>query len=426
MRILQVIPFFSPQMGGSAHVAYQTSRRLSQRGHEVTVVASDHATSHSRFEEASFRVVFLPSVMSRWGFYLTPGLLAWARAHVSGFDVIHMHTLRTFQNAVVRHFAVRSGVPYVLSAHGTLPVIVERKLAKRVYDLLFGRALLASASRLLAVSRVEAEQYREAGVEEERIRVIYNGLDLEEFAHLPARGTFRRRHGIAEETRVVLFLGRLHRRKGIDHLLEAFARILGQEEDAVLIIAGPDEGELSHLQALARHLGLDEGVRFTGPLYGEDKLAAYVDADVVACPAVHEIFGLVPFEALLCGTPVIVTDDCGSGQMVGEAQAGYIVRYGDVDALTDALFRAVRSRQEALRMVRAGQSYTRELLGWDCMVGDLEKVYAEVAGGSGSMTGGYSLAKAGRQAADQGGSVGLDKKTALQEAVGRIVSKDVQ
>ena len=71
-----------------------------------------------------------------------------ARQHVASFDLIHMHTLRTFQNAVVRHFALRRGIPYVLSAHGTLPRVVQRKLAKKGYDLFFGRALLAG--RLVA------------------------------------------------------------------------------------------------------------------------------------------------------------------------------------------------------------------------------------------------------------------------------------
>lgn len=379
MRILQVIPFFSPQMGGSAQVAYQISRRLGQRGHHVTVVASDYAMGDWQFEEGPFDIVFFFNLVARWGFYVTPGLVAWARDHVPEFDVIHLHTARTFQNAVVRHFAVRCGVPYVLSAHGTLPVIIERKLAKRIYDLLAGRSLVACASGLVAVSPLEAEQYRHAASGEDgRIQVIHNGLDLDEFSSLPARGLLRQKLKIAPEARVVLFLGRLHRIKDIDLLVRAFAQLREEVEETVLVIAGPDEGELSRLQALVGRLELGELVRFAGPLYGEDKLAAYVDVDVVASPGAYEIFGLVPFEALMCGTAVVVGDGSGAAELIREAGAGYVVRPGDVAALADSLRRALTHGAEAQAQVAAGQAFVRRALDWTVIAGQLEDLYAEV------------------------------------------------
>lgn len=379
MRILQVIPFFSPHMGGSAQVAYHISRRLGERGHDVTVVASDYAMDESRFDEGPFEVVLLPNLVTRWGFYLTPGLVSWARDHVPEFDVIHMHTTRTFQNAVVRHYALRYGVPYVLSAHGTVPVIVERKLAKRLYDLLVGQRLLASADRLVAVSPAEAEQYQQAGVEEDRIRVVYNGLDLDEFANLPPRGVFRRAQGVADGTRIVLYLGRLHRIKGIDSLLHAFARIKDDLVPCLLIVAGPDDGELAALQALAGELGMADWVRFTGPLYGVEKLSAYVDADVLASPAVYEIFGLVPFEALLCGTSVIVTGDCGSGDLIHEAKAGLVVPHGDVEGLAEALAQALTDDKTTAAQVSAGQAFVRRELDWASIVDEMEELYSGLA-----------------------------------------------
>ena len=379
MRILQVIPFFSPQMGGSAQVAYQISRRLGQRGHDVTVVASDYATGESRFEDGPFEVILFPNLIARWGFYVTPGLVRWAREHVSVFDVVHMHTTRTFQNAVVRHFAVRYGVPYVLSAHGTLPVIVERKLAKRIYDLLAGRSLLASASRLLAVSSLEAEQYgRAAGGEDGRVQVIHNGLDLDQFSPLPPRGSLRQKLGIAPEAPVVLFLGRLHRIKGIDLLVEAFAQLRQEVKETILVISGPDEGELDHLRALAGRLGLEESVRFAGPLYGQDKLAAYVDADVIASPGAYEIFGLVPFEALMCGTPAVVGEGSAAGQLMRQAGAGTLVTDGDVATLADSLRRALIDRAATAAQVAAGQAFVRRELDWDAIAGHLEDLYAGV------------------------------------------------
>ena len=378
MRILQVIEFFSPSMGGSAQVAHQTASHLARRGHQVSVWSSDYGADGSRFPEGSFETVLFPCPLARWGFYPTPALAGWARRHVSEFDVIHLHNLRTFQNLAVAGAARRAGVPYVLSAHGSLPHLVERKGAKRVFDFLFGRRLIQDAQRLVAVSPAEAEQYHQAGVDEKRIEVVYNGLDLDEFADLPARGTFRRANAIAEGTRIVLYLGRLHKRKGIDVLIRAFGRIHNELEPCLLLIAGPDDGELARLQALVGELGLGNWVRFTGPLYGEEKLSAYVDADVLASPAVHEIFGLVPFEALMCGTPVIVTDDCGSGRLILEAGVGYVVPVGDAKALAEQIVRALTHREEAVRLAMNGQQFALQSLDWEAIVPEYERMYREL------------------------------------------------
>jgi glycosyltransferase involved in cell wall biosynthesis len=379
MRILHVIPFFTPEMGGSAQVAFQISSDLAARGHQVEVVTSDYGIEKSRFDVRSFDVSYLHATISRWGFYVTPDLIPWAKEHVASFDVIHMHTMRTFQNAVIHHFALRYGKPYVISAHGTLPVFVQRETPKRIYDTIVGHRILSDANRLIAVSSFEAEQYAEAGVAPDTIRVVLNGMDLSEYSALPARGQLRGRLGIPDGTPIILYLGRLHQRKGIDHLIKAFAKLRQKQRKALLIIAGPDDGELANLQELVTHLGLRDHVCFTGPLYAHDKLSAYVDANVLVSPAVHEIFGLVPFEALMCGTPVVVADDSGSGQLIGDAKAGYLVSYGDLEALSEALARSLTCRKEVVEMVTAGQAFVRAYLDCEMTIGEVERLYTEVA-----------------------------------------------
>ena len=114
MRILQVIEFFSPKMGGSAQVAFQISRHLAQRGHDLSVWASDYGSREVRFPEEDFETHLFHTLFARWGFYLTPNLVSWARDHLQEFDIIHMHNVRTFQNIVVSYYARRFGIPYVL------------------------------------------------------------------------------------------------------------------------------------------------------------------------------------------------------------------------------------------------------------------------------------------------------------------------
>lgn len=375
MRILEVIEFFSPSMGGSAQVAYQTARHLAARGHEVTVVASDFSADGARFPDEDFQTLLFPCAFARWGFYVTPGLIGWARRHLAGYDIIHLHNVRTFQNAVVGGLARRRSVPYVLSAHGSLPIIIQRQAPKRIFDFVIGHRLIDNAAQLLAVSPFETSQYVDAGIPRDRVRVILNGIDLHEFETLPPRGELRQRLALPDSSAVVLYLGRLHQRKGINHLIDAFAALRRRIRDAILIIAGPDDGELARLKGQVDALKLGNHVYFTGPLYGQDKLTAYVDTDVLVSPAIHEIFGLVPFEALMCGTPVIVADDSGSGQLIAEAGAGYLVRYGDVDGLTNALEVALDCPEKTDAMIRAGQNFARSRLHWPAIAQELEQVY---------------------------------------------------
>ena len=381
MRILQVIEFFSPSMGGSAQVAYQTAWHLAQRGHQVSVWSSDYGADGSRFPEGSFETVLFPCPLARWGFYPTPALAGWARRHVSEFDVIHLHNLRTFQNLVVAGGARRAGVPYVLSAHGSLSHRVGRRLTKRAFDSLFGRWLIRGAQRLIAVSPVEVDQYRQAGLAADKIAMIPNGLDLDEFAHLPAPGAFRRKHGIPAGAKLVLSLGRIHRIKGLDVLIAAFGRLREKTPGVLLAIAGPDDGgELARLQILAAQAGLGDRVQFPGPLYGEDKLAALADADLVVVPSAYEIFGLVPFEALLCGTPVVITSGSGTSRLLGDTEAAYQVPYGDLPALTAVLQQALTDGVAIQRQVAIGQEFVRTRLDWRAIVVRVEGLYAEVVG----------------------------------------------
>jgi len=374
MRILQVIEFLTPQMGGSPMVAYQISRHLAQRNHEVTVVTSDYGKS--RFPQGSFRVIFLPNLVARWGFYVTPGLIRWTRENLQAYEAIHLHTARTFQNIVVSHYARQYKMPYLLQAHGTLPVIVARKTAKHLYDLSFGRRVVAGARGMIAVSALERDQYLQYGVPAEKISLVPNGLDLEEFSHLPAKGSYRSANSISEDIRLILSIGRIHQLKGLDHLIGAFAPLHKIYPDSLLVIAGPDEGDQPRLERLISKLDLQGSVWFPGPLYGEQKLAALVDADVVTSTSYYEIFGLVPFEALMCGTPVVVSSEIASGQLIATANAGYLAPYGDEVALCASLRHVLTYPEEALTRVASGQAYIRQHLDWQVIIEQFEQLYA--------------------------------------------------
>jgi glycosyltransferase involved in cell wall biosynthesis len=203
------------------------------------------------------------------------------------------------------------------------------------------------------------------------------GLDLKEFENLPPKGTFRAKYPQLGGRPIVLFLGRLHPGKGAEYLIPAFTHIVSPRRhrgteaaaDAVVVIAGPDsEGYRAKLEALVAGHGIGEQVVFTGPLYGRDRLAALVDADIFCLPSEHENFGIVVIEALACGTPVLISDQVNIHREITAAGVGGVVRVdvGDVAGglrrwLTDANLR--QSAAERAKVI------VRERYDWTAVAG---------------------------------------------------------
>jgi glycosyltransferase involved in cell wall biosynthesis len=375
LKILQVTEFFIPSTGGSTQVVYQISRHLASFGYQVTVCTSNFGQHEPQFSDINFTVKHFLSLPTKWKFYVTPGLIPWTCKHLAEFDIIHMHNLRTFQNAVIAAKARKIGIPYIVSAHGSLPYLIGHHTVKRITDFLFARRLIKDATRLVAVSGVGAAQYLEAGVPREKIEIIHNGLDLEEFTSLPERGIFRGKYNLSAQLKIILFLGRLHKIKRVDHLIHTVNQLISQGLDVVLLIAGPDDGELSSLKEMVTKLSIESKVIFTGPLFGRDKLSAYVDADALISPGEYEIFGLVPFEALMCGTPVIVSDDSGLGQLIKDATAGYTIPPGDVNLLAAKIRHILQEPEEAKQKVATGQHFIHENLDWNKITNKYIKLY---------------------------------------------------
>jgi len=169
-------------------VAYQVPRELVKRGHEVVVYTSDAKDFGSRLRIDSdndvdgIRVRYFKNLalmlVKKFKLFITPQLISRAKEGVKKFDVIHLHEYRTFQNIVIAHYAKKYGVPYVLQAHGSLPRTMAWQRLKWIYDVLFGYRLLRDASKVIALSRVEADQYGGMDVPEEKIAIIPNGIDL--------------------------------------------------------------------------------------------------------------------------------------------------------------------------------------------------------------------------------------------------------
>jgi glycosyltransferase involved in cell wall biosynthesis len=174
----------------------------------------------------------------------------------------------------------------------------------------------------------------------------------------------------------VLFLGRLHERKGLHLLIPAFAEAVKLAPDARLVIAGPDEGMLGPLRSQVDHFNLAQRAIFTGMLTGPDKFAALAAADLFALPAIGEGFSMAVLEAMACALPVILTPGCNFPE-AQEAGAGIVVPRTIPDlsrALGDLLTNAARRAS----MGRAARDLVHARYTWPQVVAQLEDVYRAV------------------------------------------------
>lgn len=385
MRILHVAPSFYPAWayGGIPRCAYELCRVLVANGDSVTVWTTDACDAQHRLREPETTIdgIFVRRFRNLHNglayhrqLYLPLGIIKAPWHDLLEFDIVHIHSHRHLLEALVGAAATQRRIPYVFTGNGTVPPIERYVLVKRILDLLGADAVLEHAAACVAVSNAEIPDYCNAGVDERRIRVIPNGIRLDEFADLPPRGSFRRAYGLGDGP-LLVFVGKITPRKGVDVLLRALARL---PDDVQLVVAGNFMMPEQPIRAIVEELHLGDRVRFPGLLLGDVRNAAYVDADVVAYPSTDEIFGLVAAEALMCGTPVVVCDDSGCGEVVRAAGGGRQVPYGDAERLTEALQALLDDPAERQRCAESGRQWVAQHLSWDRIAEATRALYREV------------------------------------------------
>lgn len=370
MHVLHVTPFFPPTWayGGIPRIVYGLGRGLTELGVRVSVLTTDAMDARSRAAVKpdrmldGMRVLTCRNLSNRLAYdhqlFLPRGIDGALQA-IGRPDIVHLHGHRHLLNNAADRFARERFVPTVLTANGTLLRHERKQAIKVLWDLLIAGRIPQRAARCVVVSRAERRQHREAGLPDERLVEIPNGLDLGEFDPLPPRGLFRRRLGIDPDRPMVVYLGQLSPRKGVEHLVAAFNH--HPPAGAVLVVGGNDMGGGKLARAAADPRAQ---VHFVGLLEGAERIQLLVDADVIVYPSTAEVFGLVPFEGLLSGTPAVVGDDCGCGELIHGAGAGMLVRHGDVAALRETIARLIEHDHEARAMVERGRSYIHEHFSW--------------------------------------------------------------
>jgi glycosyltransferase involved in cell wall biosynthesis len=398
MRILSITQTYAPflEFGGPPMKVRALAQGLAKHGNAVTVLTADwglearmgaaeildaeQSPSGWKRAENGVTAIYLPTWWRYRSVSWNPAVKRYCRTELHNFDLAHIYGLYDFLGPAVAADCVKRKIPYVLEPIGMFVPIVRSLRLKRIYHVLFGRRLFAEASAIVATSEQEIEELVNGGVAREKIALRRNGVEAP--APWPKRGIFRKRLGIAEEAKVILFLGRLSAKKSPDKLLQAFASFSREAggESCRLVFAGPDEGGMrARLELTAAQLGVAAKVQFTGAIFGEAKWSAYLDADVFVLPSQNENFGNTAAESAAAGTPVIVTEQCGIAPLLKDV-AGLVVSQ-ETAAITAAIRTILGSPELHARLAEGCRTVTAQL-GWEEPVRETEALYNKLAIGT--------------------------------------------
>lgn len=390
------------ETGGMNVYVRDLSRELGRRGHQVDVYTRSQNPDIPRITRgigAGVRVIHLPAGPERpydkHRVYdhlpeFTDGVLAQAEGDDIEYDLLHSHYW--LSGAAAWELRKRWGVPIVHMFHtlGKMKNMVahkrprERETERRVA---VETDIVAFSDALIASTPAEKDQLtRLYGADPEKIHVISPGVDTQCFHPISAEHA-KDRIRICPDSRIILFVGRIEPLKGIDHMLQAIARVVedypGLRDDLCVPIVGgepcrvDEDDEMVRLQELREELGIRDIVTFLGSKNQDTLQYYYCAAEMVVMPSDYESFGLVALEAMACGTPVIASDVGGLAHLVKDGRTGYRVPAGDTEALAD---RIAHLLTDDLSRRRIGQraSCWAEAYAWPHIAGQIEGVYREV------------------------------------------------
>lgn len=384
MKILQVCQSFYPCLasGGVVQVAYHLSRKLADNGHDVTVYTTDgcikrhkiniEIKKNNKIRYNNFNLYYFSNLSYFLAVTLkiaTPYYLLKMGQELKKFDIIHIHETRTFLAVIVHYYAKIYRIPYVLQPHGDLPVANEKQIVKKIFDLFWGNKIIHDASKIIVLNETEKKHCEYFKVNKDKIEIIPNGINMLEYNNLPERGNFKYRHGIEQDEKVILYLGRLNKSKGIELLVEAFADISKNLNNVKLALVGPDDGYIPSLND-----DIMDKVIHTGFVTNDEKFEALVDADVFVTPKFYG-FPVTFLESCACGTPIITTNKGDELDWIHE-NVGYVVGY-DKGLLRDAIIRILTDDRLREQFGKNGTIILGKYFRWDEIVRKLETIYGD-------------------------------------------------
>ncbi|HEX7329892.1 MAG TPA: glycosyltransferase [Pyrinomonadaceae bacterium] len=371
MRVLHIIPSVSERSGGPATAIIPMCRALLREGIEVLLVTTDAGLPGTNGNVLDYKGVPARFFHSQWGesFKYSRTMASWLSANIKHFDLAHIHAIFNHSSVAAARACRDAGVPYVIRPLGTLDPwsMTQKSVRKRLFWQVSGKTMLQRAAAVHYTSEVEKlSTERLLGLNHGKVIAlgIETSTTSENLAdHFPelARDPY------------VLVLSRLHPKKGLDVLIDAFQSLDETFSRWRLVLAG--DGPSEYVAKLKSKVKGDR-ILFTGWLEGERKNVVLSRASLLALPSHQENFGLCVMEALAYSVPVLVSPNVNLATEIASAKAGWISAI-DKESLAAKLAEALQGEEELARRGRAGKQLSQKY-SWENAARDLTQLYTEI------------------------------------------------
>lgn len=385
MHSLHYLPTLDPDSGGVRSYVLDLLELLNRAGHDTTLVTPEpfgHASRPGDAERGAHHLVTLDGRPDLIGRFKQPAIESVFDRLPSPPDLLHLHGMWSTPNLQLADEGHRRGIPHLVTIHGMLDTWCMQKstLRKKAFLKLGGRRWLHEAACIISTAEGEVDQTRQY-FPETPVEIIPAPMDLSEYQVLPGPGLAE--EALAEHLDdglpTVLFLSRIHPKKGLEVLIDASGILRDRGRPVRTIVAGGPEGPYRQaMEGRVRRLGLEECVRFVGPVAGETKRSLFQRADVFALATHQENFGIVFTESLACETPVITTRGVDIWPEL-EASGGASIVERTPESFADAIAGIVETEGRSADMGGSGRRWVMDYLDVDRITARFLEVYGSVA-----------------------------------------------
>lgn len=384
MKILVIVPALGAVYGGPSRSVTALAHALGKSSISIDLVttnANGNSTVAAKLGQWIQKDHYRVQYFSYWGFSdykLSLPITRWIFQHIRDYDLVQTNAIFSIPN-LPAYLACRwNHVPYVVIPRGMLApwALSYKAWKKRIYYSLFEQPALKRASAIQMLAITEAERIRSLNLQSPLI-ISPNGIHRQDFEILPSSDHFYQKFPETQGKKLILFLGRIDPKKGLDLLSQAFGTIKHQISDAHLVLAGPDNIGFSSLaqQYFADNACL-QSVTFTGLLTGKLKYAALAAADIYVAPSYSEGFSMSVLEAMASGLPCVITTGCNFPEAKATNSA-HVVEI-DADEIAHALLDCLHNPEEAKKMGDRARQFIQENYTWDKIATDLIEVYQAI------------------------------------------------
>ena len=382
LRVCQVVANINRDVGGPAVTVPRLSEALTEEGVPCVLLTLNYKQLGPQTEGRGYELISVTgNYFTRQMRGRSPTLNRWVKKESKKANIIHNHGLWMFPNLYARQAAISSDIPLVISPRGMLEgwSLGRSRIKKFIARSLFERGNLRSAALFHATSEMEARSLRKLGLQQP-IAIIPNGVEIPDREANPDRQSLERKHPELGGKRWLLFLSRIHPKKGVSELLRVWRDTEHDFPQWQLIVAGPDlDGYEPRMRREALDSKMANRVTFTGMLSGLERKAAFANADVFMLPTHSENFGIAIAEALAYGLPVITTKGAPWEELIAH-ECGWWIPLGHAE-LMQCLTGALRlSKAELSAMGERGRALMARKYSWRRVAAQMKQSYEWLLG----------------------------------------------